>query len=235
MEVGAADKAIDAIAIAIGWVLTRDRVFVDNLPFDGSTRTLAVAIAIAIAKTNGTKAKSIHDGWLELCDAIRTSTVRAQGIPYWRRESVGGPPVETVECRRDIPAFEIADANLRDDPEANRREDNEYRDCLIPKNWHVSNAPFYRNNQVFRADLLKVFKPPAPTTKDEAGARTSLANLLRERPKLRRADARRHLATEGFKISDRGFLNRVWPQGRLDAGLDAVAPSGRPAAGDGSS
>ena len=43
------------------------------------------------------------------------------------------------------------------------------------------------------------------------------------------------VAAEGFKISDRGFLNRVWPQARVDAGLDAVAPSGRPATEDGSS
>ena len=54
-----------------------------------------------------------------------------------------------------------------------------------------SNAPFHRNVQVLRADLLKVFRPPAPTAKDEAGAITALANLLRERPKLRRAEARR--------------------------------------------
>ena len=33
--------------LAIGWILTRDRDFVGKLPFDGSTRTLAVAIAIA--------------------------------------------------------------------------------------------------------------------------------------------------------------------------------------------
>ena len=218
---------------AIGWVLTRDRIFVRNLPFDGSTRMLA--IAIAIAKANGTKAKPIHDGWLDLRDAIRTGKVRAQGIPYRRRSRIGGAPVETAECRRDIPASEIADANLRDDPEANRRDDNEYRDCLIPKDWHVSNVPFYRTVQVLCADLLAVFRPPAPTAKDETGAITALADHLRERPKLRRADARRHLAAEGFKISDRGFLNRVWPQGRLEAGLEAVAPSGRPVVGDGSS
>ena len=114
-------------------------------------------------------------------------------------------------------------------------DDNEYRDCLIPKDWHVSNVPFYRNVQVLSADLLMAFRPPAPTAKDEAGAITALANLLREKPKLLRADARQHLVAEGFKISDRGFLNRVWPQARLEAGLEAVAPSGRPAVGDGSS
>ena len=99
----------------------------------------------------------------------------------------------------------------------------------------MSNVPFYRNIQVFRADLLKVFKPPAPTTKDEAGAIKAVADLLRETPKLRRADARLHLAAEGIQVSDRGFLNRIWPKARLEAGLEAVAPAGRPAVGDGSS
>jgi hypothetical protein len=209
--------------LAIGWVLTRDRIFVGKLPFDGSTRTLA--IAIAIAKVKGTKAKSIDDGWLALRDAMLTGKVRTQGTPYWRRSRISGAPVETAETRRDIPASEIADANLRDD--------NEYRDCLIPKDWHALNVPFHRNVVILRADLLKVFKPPARTAKGEAGAITALADLLRERPKLRREDAREHLIAEGFQISGRGFLNRIWPKARLEAGLEAVAPSGRPAVGDG--
>ena len=81
--------------LAIGWILTRDRDFVGNLPFDGSTRKLAVAIAIA--KANGTKAKPIHDSWSDLHDAMLTGKVRAQGIPYWRRPRIGGSPVETAE------------------------------------------------------------------------------------------------------------------------------------------
>jgi hypothetical protein len=161
----AAGHALDhswvPLHVAIGWVLTRDRTFVANLPFDGSTRTLAVAIAIAIAiaKARGTKADAIRDGWTALHDAMLTGKVRAQGTPYWRRSRIGGPPVETAEHRRDIPTSEIAAANLQDD--------NEYRDCLICKDWHVSNLPFYRDVQVSRADLLVVFRPPAPTVKDD--------------------------------------------------------------------
>jgi hypothetical protein len=202
---------------AIGWVLTRDRLFVADLPFDGTTRKLA--IAVAIAKANGTKVDAIIDGWMVLRDAMLTGKVRAQGTPY-RRRTRDRVPVEIAEGRRDILMAEIALANLRDD--------HEYRDCLVPKDWYVSNTPFFRDVHVSSADLLAVFNPPAPTVKDEAGARRALANLLREKPKLRRADARAQLAAKGFKISDRGFLNRVWPQGRVDAGLDAVAPSGRP-------
>ena len=157
-----------------------------------------------------------------------TGKVRGQGTPYRRRSRIGGAAVETAESRRDIPTSEIADANLQDD--------NGYRDCLIPKDWQASNVPFYRNVVVLTGDLLKVFRPPPPTAKDEAGAITALANLLREKPKLLRADAMQHLRAEGFKFSDRGFLNRVWPRARVEAGLEAVAPSGRrPAVGGGSS
>jgi hypothetical protein len=210
---------------AIGWVLTRDRTFVADLPFDGSTRKLAVAIAIA--KFNGTKADAIRNGWMTLRDAMLTGKVRAQGTPYRRRNQIGGVSVETAERRRKIPTSDIETANLQDD--------NKYPDCLITEDWHVQNVPFYRKVRVLRADLLAVFRPPASTVKDEAGARRVLADLLREQPKLRRADARQHLVTEGFKVSGQGFLHRVWPHARVDAGLDALAPSGRPAGEDGSS
>jgi hypothetical protein len=210
---------------AIGWVLTRDRTFVADLPFDGSTRKLAVAIAIA--KYFGTKADPIRDGWIVLRDAMLTGKVRAQGTPYRRRSHIGGVSVETAERRRKIPRSDIETANLQDD--------NKYPDCLIPEDWHVQNVPFYRKVRVLRADLLAAFRPPAPTVKDEAGARRALADLLRKKPKLRRGEASQHLVTEGFKVSGRGFLNRVWPQARVDAGLDAVAPAGRKAVEDGSS
>jgi hypothetical protein len=201
---------------AIGWLLTRDPAFVANLPLDGSTRMLAVAIAIA--KGSGTKANAIRDGWLALHDAMLTAKVRAQGIPYQRRTR-SRTCVETAEVRRDILPSEIAEANLRDD--------KEYRDCLIPKRWHVSKVPFFRDIHVSRADLLKVFTATPPTIKDETGARRALADLLREKPTLLRAEARAQLTANGFKISDRAFLTRVWPQARVDAGLPAVARAGR--------
>ena len=211
--------------LAIGWVLTRDRTFVADLPFDGSTRQLAVAIAIA--RVNGTKAGTVRDGWMALRDAMLTGKVRARGRPY-RRRARSRVSVETAERRRDILKAEIEAAILRDD--------KEYRDCLVPKDWHVSNEPFFWDIHVSRANLLKVFKPPPPTVKDEAGAIRALADLLRENRKLRRDEAGVQLAAKGFKISDRGFLNRVWPQARVRAGLEAVAPAGRhPADEDGSS
>jgi hypothetical protein len=204
------------VHFAIAWVLTRDRAFVGNLPFDGSIRTLAAAIAIA--KAGGAKVSAIRDGWLALHDAIQTENIRAQGTPY-RRHTRKRAPGETSEERRDIRPAEITTANLRDD--------GEYPDCLIPKDWHVSNVPFFRDVRISRADLLKVFRATPPTVKDETGARRTLADLLREKPTLVRADAKAQLTANGFKISERAFLTRVWPQARVDAGLPAVARAGR--------
>src|SRR4051812_32004324 len=116
----------------IGWVLTRDRTFVANLPLEGSTRTLAVAIAIA--KGSGTKANAIRDGWLVLRDAGLTRKVRFRGTPY-RRGTRDRVSVETAERRRDILAAEIEAAKLQDD--------QRYRDCLVPEDWDTSNVPFF--------------------------------------------------------------------------------------------
>ena len=74
MDMRSLDHSWVPLHLAIGWIVTRDRPFVDNLPFDGSTRTLAVAIAIA--KTHGAKAEPILDGWLALREAGRTGSSR---------------------------------------------------------------------------------------------------------------------------------------------------------------
>ena len=205
------------IHLAIGWVLTRDRAFVDRLPHDGST-TRPLSVAIATAKAHGTKADAVRDGWLALRDAMLIGKVRAQGTPCRRHSRSSGVAVEAAEGRQDIPASEIASANLQDN--------GEYRDCLIPKDWHASGAPFYRDLHVSRGDLLAVFRPPVPTVKDETGARKALADRLRGKPMLRR-DAWDFLIAAGFKISERAFLYRVWPQARSDAGLPEKAPPGR--------
>ena len=42
----------------------------------------------------------------------------------------------------------------------------------------------------------------------------------------KRDDALAWLRSEAFKLSDRGFFNRVWPSARVRAGLSAKAPRG---------
>jgi hypothetical protein len=66
---------------------------------------------------------------------------------------------------------------------------------------------------------------PTLTAKDESDAVAYLTNKLKQDPDLKRADAKDEC--ERFRISERGFLDRVWPKARERAGLSAVAPPGR--------
>jgi hypothetical protein len=64
---------------------------------------------------------------------------------------------------------------------------------------------------------------------DESAAVKALAEELRQNPNLRRAVAAGWCAKAGFKISKRGFQDRVWPRARTRAGLPELGLPGRKA------
>lgn len=68
---------------------------------------------------------------------------------------------------------------------------------------------------------------PPPTALDESAAIRALALHLKANKDLTRKDAAGWCRAEGFKVSGRGFQQRVWPQARERAGLEAKAPAGR--------
>jgi hypothetical protein len=65
------------------------------------------------------------------------------------------------------------------------------------------------------------------TARDESAAIRALALKLRANRDFRRDDAATWCRTQGFKVSGRGFQQRVWPQARAKADLEARAPAGR--------
>ena len=93
--------------VAIAWVATRDRDFVDQVPFDKSMRYLAAALAKYAVdndfKSAGMSYKNSHDAFLALRDATAEGSVQAIGDPYyWFAEQSGLPPRKVCEPTRVI-------------------------------------------------------------------------------------------------------------------------------------
>jgi len=67
---------------------------------------------------------------------------------------------------------------------------------------------------------------PTLKSNDELRAVEFLAPRLQENPTIKRDDARKMLGTKFPTLGKRGFVERVWPNARVRAGLRAVAPPG---------
>ena len=101
------------------------------------------------------------DAWSALREEMAAGNVRASGTPFRRVADLQGHAVETNEMAREIPAVEIASLRLQDD--------GDDKDCLVPEDWRVAhgsnwtNLRGYRNVQVFRDDMLRVFDAEVST------------------------------------------------------------------------
>jgi hypothetical protein len=67
----------------------------------------------------------------------------------------------------------------------------------------------------------------AATAGDETAAIRALASYLRTNRDVKKGEARSLCHKAGFKLTGRGFQNRVWPTARVQAGLEAKARAGR--------
>jgi hypothetical protein len=91
--------------------------------------------------------------------------------------------------------------------------------------------------ELFVPDVIEVLCGGVDTNLGERETRkstveTEAINALASRLKicgnyLRREEAFEWLKGQGFELSERGFQNRVWPDARVQAGLDPKAPRGR--------
>jgi hypothetical protein len=61
----------------------------------------------------------------------------------------------------------------------------------------------------------------------ENDAIEALARYLKSNPELTKTEAMAFFKASGFNVRVRGFQSRVWPKAREQAGLGALAPSGR--------
>src|SRR5262249_47209231 len=95
-------------------------------------------------------------------------------------------------------------------------------DCVIDPRSRRPRKPLFRRDQALR------LWPAKSSAAAETRAITFLASRLKTNPNMRRDDAWRACHTK-FRLSERGFRQRVWPQARQTAGLEPTAPPGRKA------
>ncbi len=128
------------IHVAVAWVVTRDRAFVERTNRPGKSLRF-IAVALAMEKVNGKPTehyfKGITDAWSALREEMAAGNVRASGTPFWRVADLQGHAVETNEMAREIPAVEIASLRLQDD--------GNDKDCLVPENWRVAHGSNWNN------------------------------------------------------------------------------------------
>jgi hypothetical protein len=157
------------IYVAVAWVLTRDRVFVERCSRPGrSLRSVAVALAVDKVRERPTKRhfKRASAAWSALREQIAAGNIRASGTPFRRTSDLQGSVVETNEIAREIPAAEIASLRLQDD--------GKDMDCLVPEDWRVAhgssrnNLRGYRNNRALRDDVLRAFPADVSNVSDAA-------------------------------------------------------------------
>jgi hypothetical protein len=213
------DQAWWPLPVAVAWVATRDRNFVDQMPLDKSMRYLAFALAkyaVDDPKSASLPYNAVHDAFLALRDATTEGGVQAIGDPY--RWLADRPPRRVCEPTRVIKPLEIATAVCRDDHGS--------PDCLVPKDVRPDGSRF--QNVLFRRkDVLARFPPLQATlaiARNEDKAVEALSTYITDR--TTRPDAKAWLQEKGFSLGPRAF-QRIWRKARESAGLTPLAPRGR--------
>lgn len=224
------------VHVAIAWVQTRDLDLVEDVG-NAHKALLSVAAALAWHDLKGERIRrhfdNLDDAWSALRDSAAAGNLRLSGQPFLRKADLSGNAVETNDPTREISAAEVSTLRLQDDG------DDEI--ILVPEDWRVAhgsnfnNLRGYRSVRVFQRELLNEFKAghmptqweKSATSGEEAAAIKQLAFQLRTNPDWRREDARQWLSASGFRLSQRGFRDRVWPNARITAGLSKTADPGR--------
>jgi len=218
------DRAYWPVHVAVAWVATRDRDFVDQLPFDKSMKYVAVALAKYADDNKGFRSaalpyKGSHGAFLALLDAVATRETKAIGDPYrWVAERSGIRPRRVCEPTRVIDPLEISSAVCRDDHGS--------PDCLVPKNLRPDGSRF-QNSLFRRSHVLARFpalQATRATAKKEDEAVSALSSYVTDL--IKRTDAETWLRDRGFNLGPRVF-QRVWRRARELAGLTSAAPAGR--------
>jgi hypothetical protein len=96
----------------------------------------------------------------------------------------------------------------------------------------IADVKWYLDRTELLADVGAVgatpsnVRGPAEKLAGESAAIKALASHLKDHRDITRVAAREWLVKQGFAVSGRGFQQRVWPEARDLAGMEAIAPRG---------
>jgi hypothetical protein len=144
--------------VAIAWVLTRDRTFVERQWKRRGRGSIGIDVALADEAISGApmtlKFPGVDEAWIQMRSPLADGLFKTIGTPFRRVAADSASVVEASESPREIPEAEIASLVLHE-------EGQEL--CLIPEDWRVAsgsnwqNLCGYRNVQVRPNGLIHYF------------------------------------------------------------------------------
>ena len=131
--------------IAVSWVLTRDRTFVERQWRRSGNGFVGIEVSVAADQYSGRrvalKFENVSKAWTALKRRLETGEIKAVGTPFQRIADLSGNASETSEPQREIPDFEIESLMVE-------RDGDDY--CLIPEDWRVARGSNFNNLRGYR-------------------------------------------------------------------------------------
>ena len=133
------------IDLAVAWVLTRDRIFVESQWRRDGHGFTGIEISLAVDQLEGRPASlqfpGVDDAWTELKKKLEQGAIPIVGTPFRREAELLGHASETSESQRQISDAEIGSLMLdRDGDDL----------CLIPEDWRVARGSNWQNLRGYR-------------------------------------------------------------------------------------
>jgi hypothetical protein len=151
--------------IAIAWVLTRDRTFVERQWKRSSGKLTGISVAVAADKVYGRpltlEFPGVTEAWTQLKSRLEEGAIKTVGTPFRRVADSSNAASETSESQREIADAEISSLMLHEEGDDL---------CLIPEDWRVArgsnwhNLRGYRNVQVRPNGVVHYFPPSRDLT-----------------------------------------------------------------------
>lgn len=146
--------------LAIAWVLTRDRIFVERQWKGSGDGLRGISVELAMDRHSGHPLKlefpGVDRAWTELKSRLEDGSISIVGSPFRRVADMAGGAKETSGSQREIADTEISSLILHEE-----RDDL----CLIPEDWRVArgsnrhNLCGYRTVRIRAGEVLHFFQP----------------------------------------------------------------------------